>query len=265
VRLAAVAAAVASDRITVDTGLDTKIMAKKAVKSAKSTKKKPVGAAPKKRLAVQRRPHAERSASTQGRLIKAAINCLARVGYSQTTVSMVAQEAAVSRGAMTHQYAAKTDLMLAVVAAVFESDAEHHARTVAAMTPQQWISKLPATMWDLLSRPSAIAVMEIMLASRSDRELADKLRAMQAAIDVRSHQWIVDRLTSAGIKDRPDGEAIHRLFVAAVRGLAMEALFRRDSADVEKSVAVLGEILRLLYPAAARALPAVAGKAKKRR
>jgi len=88
-----------------------------------------------------------------------------------------------------------------------------------------------------------------MLASRSDPDLADKLRVMQSAIDIRAHQWIVERLADAGIRDRPNGEAIHRLFVAAVRGLSLEALFRRDRVGVEKSVAVLSEVLRLLYPA----------------
>ncbi len=168
---------------------------------------------------------------------------------------MVADEAGVSRGAMSHQYPTKTDLMLAVVQAVYEQDAEHYNRTMAAAPPAQWLADLPSTMWDVISQPSGTAVMEIMLASRSDPELADKLRTMQTAIDTRAHQWIVDRIASAGLRDRPDGEAIHRLFVSAMRGLSLEGLFRRDPAGVQKSVAVLGEILHLLYPALKTKLP----------
>ena len=213
--------------------------------------------APKKSLRITvakppavslRRPQAQRSAETQTKLIEAAISCLHHVGYSATTVTMVADKAKVSRGAMTHQYPTKTDLMLAVVAAVFEADSLYYEQAVAAKSPVQWIRELPKTMWEVISQPSGTAVMEIMLASRSDSELADKLRTMQSAIDVRAHQWIVERLADAGIRDRPNGEAIHRLFVAAVRGLSLEALFRRDRADVEKSVSVLIEVLELLYP-----------------
>ncbi|MDB5976195.1 MAG: transcriptional regulator, TetR family [Nevskia sp.] len=210
---------------------------------AKPLTKKPSRRKPK--------PQAQRSADTRNRLIDAAIACLARVGYSATTVTLVAEEAEVSRGAMTHQYPAKNDLMLAVVEAVYERDGEHYRRTVAEKSPMRWIQDLPATMWDVISQPSGIAVIEIMLASRSDRELADKLRSVQRNIDMTAHQWIVERLESAGLRDRPDGEAVHRLFVAAIRGLSLEGLFRRDRAGVEKSVAVLSEILGILYPATA--------------
>ncbi|MGQ7935781.1 TetR/AcrR family transcriptional regulator [Paraburkholderia sp. D1E] len=195
-----------------------------------------------------RRPQAQRSAETQAKLIAAAISCLHRFGYSATSVTMVAEEAQVSRGAMTHQYPTRTDLMLAVVEAVYQQDVAHYERTVKEMPPLQWMRELPSTMWDVMSQPSGTAVMEIMLASRSDPELADKLREIQTGIDRMSHPWIVERLEAAGLRDHPNGEAIHRVFVAAIRGLSLEALFRRDRAEDENAVAVLSEMLRLLYP-----------------
>jgi len=234
--------------VTTKRQIDEKSPRKVSVKPA-SDKARPSNAKPAAAANPPRRPQAQRSAETQNKLIAAAISCLHHVGYSATTVTMVADEAKVSRGAMSHQYPAKTDLMLAVVQAVFEDDSLHYERALAAKPPLQWLAELPATMWEVISRPSGTAVMEIMLASRSDPDLADKLRVMQSAIDIRAHQWIVERLADAGIRDRPNGEAIHRLFVAAVRGLSLEALFRRDRVGVEKSVAVLSEVLRLLYPA----------------
>jgi len=194
-----------------------------------------------------RRPQAQRSAETQAKLIAAAITCLHRVGYSATTVTMVADEAQVSRGAMSHQYPTKMDLMLAVVEAVFESDSAYYRHTVATKTAKQWVLDLPETVWEVVSRPSGTAVMEIMLASRSDNELADKLRSMQHAIDIRSHDWIVERLVAAGLHDRPNGDAVHRLFIAAIRGLSLEALFRRNRAESENALAVLGEVIGLLF------------------
>lgn len=195
-----------------------------------------------------RRPQAERSADTRAKLIEAAIACLHRVGYSNTTVGMVAQTAGVSRGAMTHQFPAKTDLMLAVVKAVYRQDSRHYVSASAAMSPQAWMRETPAQMWSVISQPSGIAVMEIMLASRSDPDLAHQLRDMQGRIDVEAHDWVLERHTAAGVAPRPDSEAIHRVMVAAVRGLALEAVFMDNRAEVEKSIAVLSETLSLLYP-----------------
>jgi AcrR family transcriptional regulator len=200
----------------------------------------------------QRRPQAERTADTQAKLIEAAITCIHRFGYGATTITTVAKEAGLSRGAVTHQFRVKTDLMLAVVRAVFEQDSEHYERSVAALQPVEWLRTLPATMWEVISRPSAIAVMEIMLASRSDPDLADKLRVIQQQIDIQAHEWVLERIQAAKIKERPDGEAVHRVFVAAVRGLALEAVFMQNRAEVEKSIAVLAETLRHLYPGLAR-------------
>jgi AcrR family transcriptional regulator len=203
----------------------------------------------------QRRPQAERSADTRAKLIQAAITCLNKTGYSATTVSTVAEEAGVSRGAMTHQFPAKSDLMIAVVEAVFLDDSDMYNRSVVEMDPVDWLLALPETMWQVMSRPSGIAVMEVLLASRSDAELAEKLTRAQTQIDTRAHKWSGDRVRAAGIKPHPEGEAIHELYVAAVRGLALEAVVSRNTLNVQRSLAVLTEMMRQLYPELDRKRP----------
>ena len=197
----------------------------------------------------RRRPQAERSADMRAKLIQAAITCLYRTGYSATTVSSVADEAGVSRGAMTHQFPAKTDLMLAVVQSVFEDDGAIHNRIISEMEPVQWLLALPQTMWGVISRPSGIAVMEIMLASRSEPDLAAQLRTQQKIIDERSHQWSAERIRAAGLEPVPEADAIHELYVAAVRGLALEAVFMNNADGVQRSLQVLTDMIRRLYPA----------------
>lgn len=199
--------------------------------------------------APPRRPQAQRSAETRSRVIAAAIRCLHRSGYAATTVSDVAAEAGVSRGAMTHQFPSKTDLMVEVVRAVFRMDSDYYQQSAAQMSPLEWMRTLPQTTFGAVSQPSGIAVMEVMLASRSDPALADRLRDMQTRIDTAAHAWIVERHRAAGLAERSDGEAVHRVFVAAVRGLALEALFMRNHDEVEAAIAVLGEMLQHLYPA----------------
>lgn len=201
--------------------------------------------------APRRRSQAERSASTRDKLIAAAIACLHRTGYSATTVSTVAEEAGVSRGAMTHQFPAKTDLMLAVVQAVVEEDGRLHDAAAERMGLAEWMNRLPETMWSVISRPAGIAVMEIMLASRSDPELATQLRAVQTAIDAHAQIWISRRLRAAGYDAPPEMTAIHELCVAAVRGLALEATFMNDDEGVHRSLQVLSAMMRHVFPPAA--------------
>lgn len=201
-----------------------------------------------------RRSQAERTADTRTRLIQAAITCLNKTGYSATTITTVAEQAGVSRGAMTHQFPAKTDLMLAVVQWVFESDGQLYNDSAAAMDPAAWLYALPQTMWTVISRPSGIAVMEIMLASRSDPDLSEKLRALQTSIDEQAHRWSNERLRAAGLEPHPDAEAIHELYVAAVRGLALEATFMNNADGVQKALQILSDMVRNLYRDAGRKL-----------
>ncbi len=195
-----------------------------------------------------RRPQAERTAEMRARLIQAAITCLFRTGYTNTTVSAVADEAGVSRGAMTHHFKAKTDLMLAVVQSVFESDSVVYNASIDELEPARWLERLPQTMWGVMSRPSGVAVMEIMLASRSEPDLADQLRTLQKRIDERAHQWSAERVRAAGLTPLPQAEAIHELYVAAVRGLTLESVFMNNADGVQRSLQVLSDLMRRIYP-----------------
>jgi AcrR family transcriptional regulator len=196
---------------------------------------------------LPRRAQADRIAQMQGRLIKAAIKCLHKVGYSQTTVSLVTQTAGVSRGALTHHYASKVELMVAVVEWVFEDDVRLYRKAAEARSFRAAFDDLSRTMWSILSRPAAIAVTEIMLAARSDPALAKSLRAKQMEIDKQARAKVRHSFEGAGMAMRPDGAAVHRVIVAAVRGLALEAMFMGPS-DVEEPLRLLTQMHASLYP-----------------
>jgi AcrR family transcriptional regulator len=187
-------------------------------------------------------------AETHARLIEATINCLYRVGYSATTVSLVAEEAQVSRGAITHHFPAKQDLMVAVVSEVFRRDIATYTQTIRAMGAKEWLRQMPIVGWEVMSRAPSMAVVEIMLASRSDRSLAAKLRTMQTRIDDDVKLGMADVRQEAGVTPREDDDAVHHLFVAAVRGLAIESLFMQNRSSVHQSVNALAEALAHLYP-----------------
>jgi AcrR family transcriptional regulator len=64
------------------------------------------------------RTQKERSAATQGALLSAARRLWGERGYAAVSTPEIAQAANVTRGAMYHQYANKTELFLAVLEAI---------------------------------------------------------------------------------------------------------------------------------------------------
>ena len=97
---------------------------------------------------------------------------------------VVADEAGVSRGAMQHQFPTRTDLMLFVVRAVFDEEMAVYAERLRAVPdPKAQALALPELVWEVLSRPSGVAVLEILQGSRSDPVLAERLAPLQAQIE----------------------------------------------------------------------------------
>ena len=195
-----------------------------------------------------RRTQAERSAQTQRKLIEAAIVVLHRMGYGATTSGLIAEEAGVSRGAMLHQYPTKVDLMLAVVSEVYAREtAEYGERSAAAPTPRERFFQYPDLMWDVLTRPSAMAVLEILMGSRSDPELAARLAPLQRQIEATSKATVDRILQDADLPDLPEFNAMRRLFVAAVRGLSIDLMLLKDRAELEGAIRLMQRFMRALY------------------
>lgn len=196
----------------------------------------------------RRRTQAERSAETRSRVIRSAIQCLYQLGYSATTTSLVARKADVSRGAMTHHFPSKLALMTAVVSFVHEDETAEFIRQLAPLAPQETFFAVPEAAWRIFSRPEGIAVTEIMLASRSDPALAQRLREIQAGIELDAREQLAGSLKAAGFQPRSDFAAMRRLLAAAIRGLALEALSVPAQKEIEDAVKLLSGIVRLFYP-----------------
>jgi AcrR family transcriptional regulator len=80
----------------------------------------------------KRRTQAERSATTRGALVAAARGLFAERGYAAVGTPEVAAAAGVTRGALYHQFADKSDLFLAVYEQVEEDVTARIAALVAA-------------------------------------------------------------------------------------------------------------------------------------
>src|SRR5258707_546329 len=66
-----------------------------------------------------RRTQGERSSEMRLRLLDAAVECLHRLGYVNTTPSQIARTAGVSRGAQLHHFPKKQELLISAVGHLF--------------------------------------------------------------------------------------------------------------------------------------------------
>jgi AcrR family transcriptional regulator len=127
---------------------------------------------------TMRPTQAERVTVMRGRLLDAAIEGLAETGYSGFSTNDVVRRAGVSRGALAHHFPAKADLVAAAAHRLVElRAAEFRARFAAIAPARRTVGKALDVLWTFFEDPSYQALLELMVAARSD----DELRPVMAA------------------------------------------------------------------------------------
>ncbi|MEM6415621.1 MAG: TetR/AcrR family transcriptional regulator [Pseudomonadota bacterium] len=133
-------------------------------------------------ITTPRRKQEERTREMRSRLIEATIECLNKYGYAGTTISVIVNEAGVSRGAHLHHFESKAALILAASEAIMKKVYKGIGNIVPEPEPgSDYLEALVHTLWDnvFLSRDGRV-VTEILIAAQTDEELATKLRHLSA-------------------------------------------------------------------------------------
>jgi AcrR family transcriptional regulator len=174
------------------------------------------------------------------RVIDAAIECLGKLGYGATTLQVVTDAAEVSRGAMLHHFPSKVDLMAAVAEYAGERQGRYVRRRLADVKPgiDRYLA-ITSAHWDSMTRPPAIALLEIIAAARSDRELGLRMIPIIDAYDTSQREAVWVEAQSAGVTDRASVEAMVHLHIAAMRGLALSLPFSRGNVREEAAMDLL--------------------------
>ena len=127
----------------------------------------------KQRRRKPKRTQLERRNETQAAILSASIALLAENGYAGFSASRVARRAGVSRGAQEHYFPKKSDLIAAATQHAM-GEAVEHARSLArtATGAADPVAKFLTDSEHFFFRPVFRAMIEIMIAARSDRSLA---------------------------------------------------------------------------------------------
>lgn len=187
-----------------------------------------------------RRTQPERTAEARATLIDAAITVLHRSGYAGATTAAIAEEAGWSRALITHHFGGRSQLMADVISAVYEREHREYQELESLDHRGTRMSDWPELLWEVLSKPSGLAVLEILQASRSDPELAALVGPMQARIEERALAGMHLRF---GAGDEADTLAGMRLLVWAVRGLSIAQVLVPDPVEIKRSVEYLRKLI----------------------
>ncbi|HEX3919917.1 MAG TPA: TetR/AcrR family transcriptional regulator [Caulobacteraceae bacterium] len=188
-----------------------------------------------------RGPNAERRQSTRDKILAAAVRCLSDLGYAQTSTVRVAAEAKVARGSLLHQFPTRIDLVLAVAEQCAAAQGAHIRAGLAKLPVgrERFIGSIDVT-WQAFQQPESRALIEIIIASRYDLELAERIpgfaQQFEAGIARGAHRFA----EASGLRDE-HGEAAaeRRLILVALRGLAVETMLSGAQAEADAVLALL--------------------------
>jgi AcrR family transcriptional regulator len=168
-----------------------------------------------------RRTQAQRRASTRAALLQATIDCLIELGYAGTTTNEVQQRAGVSRGALTHHFASKAELLLAAMDYLYD-DFSASIRDAAATLPAGEERLRPAVrvLWDRFDGPLFLAAMELWVAARTDSELRVALLPHERRLGGQLRE-LARELFGESLAAHPAGETVYHLLLTSMRGQAM--------------------------------------------
>ena len=130
------------------------------------------------------RTQEDRSAATQRALLTATIDCLVEYGYAGTTTRLVADHARVSRGAQTHHFPTKRDLVVAAVEQLFDEHARAFTDAFRQVPAEErTLDRAVAALWDIAAGPTFAAVLVVVVAARTDDELRSIVHGVAASLE----------------------------------------------------------------------------------
>lgn len=174
-----------------------------------------------------RAPQQDRSRATRQRLLEAAVESLAEVGYAATTVAVVAARAGVSRGAAQHHFPTRADLFAAAVEYMTEVRlAEIRAATLP--TGPGRTEAIVSLLVDVYTGPLFRAALHLWVAASTEETLRSQIVRLEERVGRRAHRALLDVLD---VSERTPGvrETVQGVLDMA-RGLGLADLLSDDSA-----------------------------------
>jgi AcrR family transcriptional regulator len=168
-------------------------------------------------------------------LVDCAIDAIAELGFPRASVAEVARRAGVSKGVVTYHFAAKDDLISAVIAHVIDSMAEYLQPRLYAAEPDKFPEKFIApyiAAWIEYYRTHAREVIALVRIYNSFR---DECGRPNPAFDVRADEvTIVEQVLKRGQAKGLLGAFSARVMAASIKAVLDDVLIQfADDPDLD--------------------------------
>ena len=176
-----------------------------------------------------REPQQDRSRATRQRLLEAAVDSLAELGYAGSTVSVVAARAGVSRGAAQHHFPTRGDLFAAAVEYMTEVRMDE-IRTQARQLPDGpgRTEAIVTMLVNVYAGPLFKAALHLWVAASTDESLRHQVVRLEANVGRQAHRGLVALLDAD--ESRPGVRETVQGVLDLARGLGLAGLLTDDSA-----------------------------------
>lgn len=204
---------------------------------------------------MTREPRQERSRTTRRRLVEAAVECIAELGWHGTTVAVIAERAGVSRGAAQHHFPTRENLVAAAV---------EHVGEVQLLVLRERADDLPTgpdrtehvvdMLLGLYTGPLFQAALHLWVAASSDEALRRTLVPLEAIVGREAHRMAVELL---GVDEtHPGVREMVQATLDLARGLGLANLLTDDT---KRRRQIVMQWSRILEPAVAERAAEVTG------
>jgi len=189
---------------------------------------------------------AQKSAATRNLIVEAAIKCFVDLGYARTTTTAIADKAGLSRGAMLHHFPSKVDIVRAAVEHLHAKRLRAFRRAVqrSPVEGDRVRSNLDA-YWQHVRHPMFVAFFELVVAARTDPELAAILRPAQEAFEDEWHRTAREVFTEWRTDD-PNFDVALDLTRYVLEGMAISFLVHKEDERDRRVLNYLEDKLREL-------------------
>jgi AcrR family transcriptional regulator len=176
---------------------------------------------------VIREPQQDRSRATRQRLLEAAIECMADLGWSGSTVAVVAERAGVSRGAAQHHFPTREDLVTSAVEYVSAERLKMlRSQAVDMASGPERIRAVLALVERMYTSPLFRAAVHVWVAACADERLRERVIGLEAQVGRESHRTVLQLLGAD--ESRPGVREAVQATLDLGRGLGLANLLTDD-------------------------------------
>lgn len=191
-----------------------------------------------------RRTQEERSAKTRARLLDATVECLLKLGYARTTTTKIATRAKVSRGAQLHHFPTKQALVITAVEHVFARHVEEFRAAFGGLPPgADRAAKAVDLLWEIVTGPTFYAVLELIVAARTDPALRRSVTAVDKRFIERVRQTFYEVFPPPADPGPYFAQTPH-FVLALMQGMALGRIVDPDEAKRQQAL----DFLKALSP-----------------